>query len=169
MTDTTDHLPPIGAILTGPQWPSRVCVVRVEPHGASRVLIVAVTLDEQAHLMPRLFRRDDLANLGIRGRRQPPHPDWRSLGFKLAAEATRIRLAYTYDPLFAVSVARIDPLPTSSKPSTAICCASRGCASCWPTTASAGCWRDSWPAASRCRRCRGRRGYCEPYRLDMMA
>jgi hypothetical protein len=37
--------------------------------------------------------------------------DGNPLGFKLAAEATRIRLAYTCDPLFAVSVARIDPLP----------------------------------------------------------
>lgn len=32
-------------------------------------------------------------------------------GFRLAAEATRIHLAYSHDPQFAVSVARIDPLP----------------------------------------------------------
>ena len=42
----TDHLPPVGAILTGPQWPGWVRVVRVEPGGTSCVLIEAVTLDE---------------------------------------------------------------------------------------------------------------------------
>jgi len=31
--------------------------------------------------------------------------------FRLAAEAHRIRLAYQYDPHFAVSVSQIDPLP----------------------------------------------------------
>jgi superfamily II DNA or RNA helicase len=103
--------PPIGAILTGPQWPGRVRVVRVEPRGASRVLIEAVTLDEHARLMPRLFRREDLASLQVAVENSRPTLTGDPLGFKLAAEATRIRLAYTYDPLFAVSVARIDPLP----------------------------------------------------------
>ncbi len=104
-------LPPIGAILTGPQWPGRVRVVRSEPRGASRVLIEAVTLDEHARLMSRLFRYEDLANLQIVVEDNHPTLTGDPLGFKLAAEATRIRLAYTYDPLFAVSVARIDPLP----------------------------------------------------------
>jgi SNF2 family DNA or RNA helicase len=111
MTDTPDHLPPIGAILAGPQWPSRVRVVRAEPRGTSRVLIEAVTLDEQARLISRLFRREELATLQIAVEDDRPTLDGDPLGFKLAAEATRIRLAYTYDPLFAVSVARIDPLP----------------------------------------------------------
>ena len=104
-------LPPIGAILAGPQWPGRVRVVRIEPRGVSRVLIEAVTLDEHARLMPRLFRNEDLANLQIVVEDNHPTLTGDPLGFKLAAEATRIRLAYTYDPLFAVSVARIDPLP----------------------------------------------------------
>ncbi len=111
MTDTPDHLPPIGAILAGPQWPSRVRVVRAEPRGTSRVLIEAVTLDAQARLISRLFRREELATLQIAVEDDRPTLDGDPLGFKLAAEATRIRLAYTYDPLFAVSVARIDPLP----------------------------------------------------------
>ncbi len=111
MIPPVDSLPPIGAILTGPQWPSRVRVVRAEPRGTSRVLIEAVTLDEQARLIPRLFRREDLATLQIAVEDNRPTLNGDPLGFKLAAEATRIRLAYTYDPLFAVSVARIDPLP----------------------------------------------------------
>src|SRR5262249_56533137 len=34
-----------------------------------------------------------------------------STHFRLAAEAHRIRLAYQYDPHFAVSVSQVDPLP----------------------------------------------------------
>ncbi len=111
MTETTDQLPPVGAILTGPQWPSRVRVVRAEPRGTSRVLIEAVTLDQQARLLSRLFRHEELAGLQIAVEDNRPTLNGDPSGFKLAAEATRIRLAYTCDPLFAVSVARIDPLP----------------------------------------------------------
>jgi superfamily II DNA or RNA helicase len=106
-----DNFPPIGAVLTGRHWPSRVRVVRVEPHGTARVLIEAVTLDDQARLISRLFRTAELADLTVEEDVNGRTLDGDPLGFKLAAEATRIRLAYTYDPLFAVSVARIDPLP----------------------------------------------------------
>jgi hypothetical protein len=41
----SSEFPPVGAILSGPHWPDRVRVVRVEPRGTSRVLIEAVTLD----------------------------------------------------------------------------------------------------------------------------
>src|SRR5678815_2990390 len=37
--------------------------------------------------------------------------DGRALHFRLAVEAHRIRLAHLYDPLFAISVSKIDPLP----------------------------------------------------------
>jgi superfamily II DNA or RNA helicase len=111
MPSPREDLPPIGAVLTGRHWPGRVRVVRAEPHGTARALIEAVTLDDQARLISRLFRLAELSDLtievGVGGRTLDGDP----LGFKLAAEATRIRLAYTYDPLFAVSVARIDPLP----------------------------------------------------------
>jgi superfamily II DNA or RNA helicase len=106
-----DMLPSVNAILSGPNWPGRVRVVRVDPRGASRVLIEAVTLDEQARLISRVFRVDELASLQIEASDHLPSLDGDPLGFKLAAEATRIRLAYTYDPQFAVSVAHIDPLP----------------------------------------------------------
>jgi superfamily II DNA or RNA helicase len=86
-------------------------VVRAEPRGTGRFLIEAVTLDEQARLISRLFRREELATLQIAVEDGRPTLNGDPLGFKLAAEATRIRLAYTYDPLFAVSIARIDPLP----------------------------------------------------------
>ncbi|MBU0495555.1 MAG: DEAD/DEAH box helicase, partial [Chloroflexi bacterium] len=107
MTD----LPPIGAILSGPHWPSRVRVVRVEPRGATRVLVEAVTLDEHARLISRLLKHEGLAGLAVEAETDRPTLTGDPAGFRLAAEATRIRLAYTHDPQFAVSVARIDPLP----------------------------------------------------------
>jgi superfamily II DNA or RNA helicase len=111
MAQSSDNLLPVGAILSGPHWPDRVRVVRVEPRGTSRVLVEAVTLDEQSRLISRLFQREELAALEIELEADRPTLQGDPLGFRLAAEATRIRLAHTHDPLFAASVARIDPLP----------------------------------------------------------
>jgi hypothetical protein len=106
-----NNIPPIGAVLTGPHWPARVRVVRVEPRGTSRVLIEAVTLDEDSRLISRLLKLKDLEELQIETNTDRPTFDGDPVGFSLAAEATRIHLTYTYDPQFAVSAARIDPLP----------------------------------------------------------
>jgi SNF2 family DNA or RNA helicase len=111
VTRPSTDLPPIGATLTGPHWPDRVRIVRVEPRGTARVLIEAVTLDDQSRLISRLLRREDLAGLEVEAEADRPTLTGDPTGFRLAAEATRIRLAHTYDPQFAVSVARIDPLP----------------------------------------------------------
>ncbi len=111
MTPSPGELPPVGAILSGPHWPGRVRVVRAEARGTRRVLIEAVTLDGQARLISRLFKREELASLQVEAESERPTLDGDPVGFRLAAEATRIRLAYTYDPQLAVSVARIDPLP----------------------------------------------------------
>ena len=39
MTQASDTFPPIGTILSGPHWPTRVRVVRVEARGTARVSI----------------------------------------------------------------------------------------------------------------------------------
>ena len=62
MTYLPDNLPPIGAILSGPHWPDRVRVVRVEPRGTARVLIETVTLDSQARLISRLLKHEELGD-----------------------------------------------------------------------------------------------------------
>jgi hypothetical protein len=98
VTQSSHELPPVGAILSGPHWPDRVRVVRVEPRGTSRVLIEAVTLDGQARLFSRLLTREDLAGLQVEAESDRPTLDSDLAGFRLAVEATRIRLAYTYDP-----------------------------------------------------------------------
>jgi hypothetical protein len=60
-----DQLIPIGAILTGPHWPGPVRVVRAASRGGSRVLVEAITLDDQLRLLSRLFRREELAGMVV--------------------------------------------------------------------------------------------------------
>ena len=65
VTQPTNDLPPVGAILSGPYWPGRVRVVRAEARGTRRALIEAVTLDDQARLISRLFKLEELAALTV--------------------------------------------------------------------------------------------------------
>jgi hypothetical protein len=88
-----------------------VRVVRAEPRAGGRVRLDVVTLDEQSRLISRNFNREELERLVVETEPGELALDGDPAGFKLAAEATRMRVAYTYDPQFAVSVARIDPLP----------------------------------------------------------
>jgi len=99
------------SILEGPFWPGPVRVIRVEPVGATRIKIEAVSLDGEERLITRLLKREDLTRVQTVSTVGQLGFDGDALNFRLAAEATRIRLAYTHDPQFAVSVARIDPLP----------------------------------------------------------
>ena len=64
--------------------------------------------------------------------------------FRLVSEATRIQLAYLFDPYVAVSSSTIDPLPIRSVRCTSTCSPASRCASCWPTTQVPA--RRSWPA-----------------------
>ena len=62
-------------------------------------------------LISRILTLDDLADVEVDADADRPTLEGDPLSFRLVAEATRIRLAHTYDPQFAASVARIDPLP----------------------------------------------------------
>jgi len=98
-------------VLHGPFWPGPVRVIRVEPIGTTRIKIQTVSLDDEKKLITRVLRRQDLTRVQAVSAAGQPDLGGDALNFRLAAEATRIRLAYTYDPQFAVSVSRIDPLP----------------------------------------------------------
>ncbi|MGH9075126.1 MAG: hypothetical protein ACRDZQ_13565 [Acidimicrobiales bacterium] len=69
---------------------------------------------------------------------RPTNLSWSFTGdgatWKLAAEARRIALAHLFDPMLAVYLSRLDPLPHQIRGSTARCCPASPCASCWPTT-----------------------------------
>jgi len=99
-----------GAVLEGPYWtePVRVLSAKIR---ASRVEVHAIgvhTRQHSAKLIP-------LADIGSKVRVSLPSEraalDGDPVHFRLAAEAHRIRLAYQYDPHFAVSVSQVDPLP----------------------------------------------------------
>jgi superfamily II DNA or RNA helicase len=99
-----------GTILEGPHWTEPVKVLTAKTRG-SRVEVTAVgTLTRRLWtklLRPHEFQETIKVTLSgtlaaLDG--NPTH-------FRLAAEAHRIRLAYQYDPHFAVSVSQVDPLP----------------------------------------------------------
>jgi SNF2 family DNA or RNA helicase len=99
-----------GATLEGPHWTEPVKILAAKARG-TRVEVQAVGLHTK-RLWNKLLRPEDFDGLikitqagdlaALTG--NPAH-------FRLAAEAHRIRLAFQYDPHFAVSVSQVDPLP----------------------------------------------------------
>ena len=88
---------------------SDVTVVAVSWHGQA-----AVTLtyrEPSGRVAERLLYRDDEAALEIRGDQAGWSFDADGAAFRLAAEARRIRLAYLFDPMLAVHLSLLDPLP----------------------------------------------------------
>ncbi len=96
-------------IISDARFPEPVRVLRVDALGRSRFTLHAVGTVSRK-LYERVLLRSDIDAL------TPAKNDLLLLvgdpaRFKLAIEAHRIRLAHLYDPLFAVSVSKIDPLP----------------------------------------------------------
>ena len=95
-------------ILEGNFWSEPVRVLTIQPFG-SRVKIEAVgTVTKKFY--PHILSEDDISQLQI------VKPEWRDFGgnaeaFFLTMEAHRIHYAYQFDPLFAVNVSQVDPLP----------------------------------------------------------
>jgi hypothetical protein len=95
-----------GATLEGPHWTEPVKVLAVKARGA-RVEVQAVGLHTK-RLWNKLLKADDFdgaVKITLAGELaaltgNPTH-------FRLAAEAHRIRLAFQYDPHFAVSVSQV--------------------------------------------------------------
>jgi len=99
-----------GSVLEGPYWPEPVRVLSTKIR-ASRIEVRSIGIHSRQH-MAKLI---PLSEIGSKVRVLPPSErgalDGNSVHFRLAAEAHRIRLAYQYDPHFAVSVSQVDPLP----------------------------------------------------------
>ena len=99
-----------GTVLEGPHWtePVRVLTAKVRGH---RVEVQAVGVNTK-RLWNKLLKAeefDSVIKLTLAG--ELAALDGNPTHFRLAAEAHRIRLAYQYDPHFAVSVSQVDPLP----------------------------------------------------------
>ena len=99
-----------GAILEGPHWTEPVKVLSAKLRGL-RVEVQAVGLHSK-RLWTKLLTDADFQNsVRITPSGELAALDGNPTHFRLAAEAHRIRLAYQYDPHFAVSVSQVDPLP----------------------------------------------------------
>ncbi|MDY3563399.1 DUF3883 domain-containing protein [Gemmata sp. JC673] len=96
-----------GNIVRGPTLPEPVEVLAVVPMGDAVKLIgrgLRTGLTHDPVLTP-----DQLARLTVSSGHEPLDGDARL--FRLGVEAQRLGLAYEYDPFFALSIARVDPLP----------------------------------------------------------
>ncbi len=96
-----------GAILRGPLFPEPVEVIVTLPMGDG--LKLKGTGVHTGRTYQPILSAAQLATLQISPAKQPF--DGNARRFQLGVEALRLGLAYEYDPYFALSIARIDPLP----------------------------------------------------------
>ena len=99
-----------GTVLEGPHWTEPVKVLTAKARGG-RIEVQAVGTHTQK-LWKKLLKPEEFDNsIKITQAGQLAALDGNPTHFRLAAEAHRIRLAFQYDPHFAVSVSQVDPLP----------------------------------------------------------
>jgi superfamily II DNA or RNA helicase len=99
-----------GGTLEGPHWTEPVKVLTAKARG-TRIEIQAVGLHTK-RLWNKLLRAEEFDGaIRITPAGKLAALDGNPTHFRLAAEAHRIRLAFQYDPHFAVSVSQVDPLP----------------------------------------------------------
>jgi superfamily II DNA or RNA helicase len=99
-----------GATLQGPHWTEPVKVLTAKALGP-KIEVQAVGLNT-TRLWTKLLNAEDFdGTVKITAAGQLAALNGNSTHFRLAAEAHRIRLAFQYDPHFAVSVSQVDPLP----------------------------------------------------------
>ncbi len=94
-------------ILRGPLLPEPIKVLMTMTLGASYKIIGQGLTTNQVH--QPILTLDQLALLEASPEQEPFDGDARR--FRLGIEALRLGLAYEYDPLFSLSIARVDPLP----------------------------------------------------------
>ena len=99
-----------GATLEGPHWTEPVRVLTAKARGA-KVEVQAVGLHTK-RLWTKLLQPEEFdGTIKVTEAGQLAALNGNPTHFRLAAEAHRIRLAFQYDPHFAVSVSQVDPLP----------------------------------------------------------
>ncbi|HZQ70814.1 MAG TPA: DUF3883 domain-containing protein [Terriglobales bacterium] len=94
-------------IVRGPIFPEPVQVIVSIPMGTSVKLVGKGLITGQVH--EPILDADQVATLEATPEKAPFDGDPQR--FRLGIEALRLGLAYEYDPYFALSIARVDPLP----------------------------------------------------------
>lgn len=98
-----------GAQVVGIEPVGPVTLVAVDPAGPDAVTVVYRT--GEGAVAERLLFRTDEARLSAATAGRAWGFDADGAGFKLAAEALRIRLAHLFDPMMAVHTSNVEPLP----------------------------------------------------------
>jgi superfamily II DNA or RNA helicase len=99
-----------GTILDGPHWTEPVKILTAKARG-SRIEVQAVGTHTK-RLWTKLLKPEEFNDaIKVTSAGALAALDGNPTHFRLAAEAHRIRLAFQYDPHFAVSVSQVDPLP----------------------------------------------------------
>jgi superfamily II DNA or RNA helicase len=101
-----DQLKP-NVIVRGPIFPEPVQVIISIPMGTSVKLVGKGLVTGQVH--EPILDANQVATLEATPEKAPFDGDPQR--FRLGIEALRLGLAYEYDPYFALSIARVDPLP----------------------------------------------------------
>ncbi len=98
-----------GSILKSPFWPEKVRVISAKTIGKSQIRIESVGLETHRFYTP-ILSEEDIKTIEIL--EEKPFlfsADGEALFLYL--ESHRIRNAFQFDPLYAVNVSQIDPLP----------------------------------------------------------
>lgn len=101
---------PDGSILEGSYWQEPVRLISAKQR-AGRYEIHAIGVQSRRHYSKLIPIEEFGASVTVSLPSERAALDGNPVHFRLAAEAHRIRLAYQYDPHFAVSVSQVDPLP----------------------------------------------------------
>ncbi|MCL6512741.1 MAG: DEAD/DEAH box helicase family protein, partial [Anaerolineae bacterium] len=106
--ERTDNILKPEAILEGDFWPEPVRVLTLRPVRSSTQIEAVGTKTQQFYA--RILSAEDLARVRVAAGKERDFGG-RGEAFFLAMEAQRIRYAHEFDPLFAVNVSQVDPLP----------------------------------------------------------
>ena len=98
-----------GSILQGPFWQERIRVLSIKSIGMDKTKIEAVGITTNT-FYPCILSQADLEKIKILPE-QTIQFSGNSKGFFLFTEAHRMRNASQFDPLYAVNVSQVDPLP----------------------------------------------------------
>lgn len=96
-------------ILESSRFPEPVKVLRIDNVNNQFYTIHAVGINTGKHYSPILPQNE--VDILITQVKQENVFDGKPNNYRLAVEAHRIRLSHLYDPLFAIGVSKIDPLP----------------------------------------------------------
>ncbi len=97
-----------GDIIQSPHWPHPLKIDRVEPLGQTHVRVVGSLLHTGQHI-DQILPRDEFETL--QRHKAETRFDAPPRDLFLALEAKRYRYASLYDPLLAMNISKVDPLP----------------------------------------------------------